>query len=148
MTALLIEFLRRDGDPLQLADLGVDYLTEIQLPLARAQRPFRVEAEPQLSKKSNVYFEYQQAGVPLPDGLETRLRVGGVEVKFGEERKSQAGNPTREGKTVITVDDMPYEVTAFFTKARQHFWIKVHAQKASGRAVSGPRKPIVGGRIV
>jgi hypothetical protein len=148
MSGVLVEYLRSDGEPLLLADLGVDYLNHLGIALAQASRPFRVEAKPLVSKKGNTYFEYQQAGVPLPDGLETRLRVGGVDLVMGPERQSQSGNPTREARSVITVGEIAYDVTAYLTKAKQNYWVKVHAQKSSGRSGAAARGPITGGTLV
>lgn len=147
MGQLLIEFLRRNGEPLHLADLGVDFLTTLGIPMAQAHRPFRVEAEPKTSKAGNTYYDYAQRLIPLPDGLETRLRVGGVEVSFDPERVSQSGNPTREGRTIVMIDGIQYEVTAYISRTRQPFWVKVHAHKAAGRKRDGG--PLIsGGRIV
>jgi len=72
MGQLLIEYLRPDGEPLQLVDLGLDYLGELGYPLAQANRPSRVEATPKVSKAGNTFFDYSQT-VVLPHGLETRL---------------------------------------------------------------------------
>jgi len=148
MGQLLIEYLRKNGEPLLLAELGVDFLKVLGLPMAQAQRPFRVEATPKVSKAGNTYYDYIQQSVPLPDGLETRMRVGGVEVTFGPERESQKGNPTREGNTVVALGDTPYEVTVYLSRSKQPYWVKVHAHKASGSKRSAPGGPISGGRIV
>lgn len=146
--SLLIEFLRKDGQPLQLIDLGLDYVGSLGLPVANANRPFRVEAAAKTSKKGNAYFDYSQARVPLPDGLDTRMRVGGVELVFGTVRESQKGNPLREGTTVVTLGEIPYDVTAYLTRTGESFWVKVHAHKATGRVREAPGAPISGGRIV
>lgn len=145
---LLIEFLRRDGEPLLLSDLGMDYLDSLSLPLSRSHRPFRVEAEPRTSSRGYVHFDYQQGGIPLPDGLETRLRVGGVEVRLGTERTSQAGNRGREGSSVVQLGDRPFEVRVYLSRTAKQFWISVRAlQRLCGRAAR-PAAPIRGGSIV
>lgn len=144
---ILIEFLRADGGALRLSDLGGDCLSKLGVALVHAQRPFRVEAEPKQSKAGNVYFDYQQGSLPLPDGFRTRLVVGGVELAFAPERVSKAGNPVREGKSVVTVDGRPYDATAFLTKGRDGFWVSVHAHKAPGRRSTDDGRVIKGGRL-
>lgn len=148
MSDVLVEYLRRDGTTMLLADLGIDYLQRLGIALVQAGRPFRVEPEEKTSKKGNTYFEYQQGGIPLPDGLETRIRVGGVELTMGPERQSKSGNPLREGKCVISVGGVAYDVTVYITKTREPYWVKVHAQKASAHSSTSARTPIIGGRLV
>lgn len=147
MTTLLIEYLRPNGEPLRLADLGFQYIESMGLPLTHAERPMRVEVEPKTSKAGNVYFEYEHKSIPLPDGLNTVLCVEGTTVSMKAERLSGAGNPTREGKAFVTVNGIDYEVTVFLTKGKRPYWVKVHAQKAGKhqRAAAGP---LTGGRIV
>lgn len=143
---LLLEFLRSSGDPVTLADLGLEFLEANGLPMSNAVRPFRVEVEPRQSKKGNTYYSYEHAKVPLPDGLDTLLRVGGEVLDFGPPRLSQAGNLTREGRARITHHGLDYDVLAYLTEGSKPYWIKVHAQKAPGKK---PTKPgLVGGRIV
>lgn len=143
---LLVEYLHPDEQPLLLADLSLDFLEASGLPLANATRPFRVEVEPKTSKKGNTFYSYEHAKVPLPDGLDTRLAVGGTLIDFGPPRLSQAGNLTREGRARITQAGQPYDVLVYLTEGAKPYWVKVHAQKAPGKK---PTKPgLVGGRIV
>lgn len=143
---LLLEFLRPDGSTVTLADLGLEFLEANGLPMMNAVRPFRVEVEPRTSKKGNTYYSYEHAKVPLPDGLDTQLRVGGELLDFEAPRLSQSGNLTREGRARITHGSLDYDVLAYLTEGKAPYWIKVHAQKAPGKK---PTKPgLVGGRIV
>ncbi|MCL4686405.1 hypothetical protein KJ059_16830 [Myxococcota bacterium] len=146
--SLLIEYLRPDGEPLLLTDLGFESLEALGIPLVQANRPFRVAAEGKTSKKGNTFFDYEQGKLSLADGLETRLRVGGVELVFGPEQPSQKGNPTRKATTIVLVGDLDYEVTAYLTKTRDRFFVKVHAHKATGKRSAANSTPISGGRII
>lgn len=74
MTALLIEYLRPNGEPLRLAELGLQFLESAGIPLANAERPLRVEAEGKTSKAGNTYFEYEHRCLPLPQGQRSLSR--------------------------------------------------------------------------
>jgi len=54
----------------------------------------------------------------------------------------------REGRTTISVGDLPYDVTVYLTKSRDAYWVRVHAHKATGKPRGPSRAPISGGRIV
>lgn len=145
-TPLLVEYLHPDGSPLTLAELSLDFLEANGLPLANASRPFRVELEPQTSKKGNTFYSYEHGKVPLPDGLDTVLRVGGVVVTMAATHLSQSGNPTRQGVATVEHGGLRYDVRVFLTEGAKPFWVKVHAQKAAGKARS--KASPAGGRIV
>ncbi len=147
MTKLLIEYFRPDGQPLRLVDLGLEFIESAGLPLANVQRPMRVEAEAKTSKAGNTYFEYEHAALPLPDGLNTVLRVDGTTVTMQAEHLSGSGNPTRKGQDVIAVDGIDYEVTVYLTKGKKPYWVKVHAHKARKNAQQA-KGSLSGGRIV
>ena len=147
MTKLLIEYLRPNGKPLRIVDLGLQFIESVELPLANAERPMRVEAEGKSSKAGNLYFDYEHKSLPLPDGLNTLLRIEGTIVSMKDERLSGAGNPTREGKVIVAVNNMDYEVTVFLMKGMNPYWVRVRAHKA-------PKNPrptnglLTGGKIV
>ncbi len=147
MNTLLIEYLRADGGPLRVADLGVDFMESSQVPLANAERPLRVEAAGKLSKAGNLYFAYEHRCLPLPDGLETVLRVAGTVVTMNTERVSPAGNPMRDGSVQIDIGGTAYEVSVILTKGKKPYWVKLHAMKASAnpRPAAGG---LIGGKIV
>ena len=143
---LLVEYLHPDESPITLAELSLDFLEANGLPIANAGRPFRVEVEPRTSKKGNTYYSYDHGKVPLPDGLDTVLRVGGEVVAMEPSHLSQSGNPTRPGRATISHGGLRYDVTVYVTEGTAPYWVKVHAQKAAGqtRSKTGP----AGGRIV
>lgn len=145
-STIMLEFLRRDRSALVLNDLGVEFLTANGIPMAQWERPFRIEIEARRSKAGNVFFEYQQASVPLPDGLDTELRVEGRLLEPADVKPSQSGHPTRRFTASIQISGLEYAVTAFVTEGKKPYWIKVHAQKgaAGKRAPAGAPE---GGRI-
>ncbi|MGI8980889.1 MAG: topoisomerase DNA-binding C4 zinc finger domain-containing protein [Pirellulaceae bacterium] len=134
MTKLLIEYLRPNGEPLRFVDLGTAFMESEKIPLSNALRPVRDEADERLSKRGNVFFDFARCEFPLPDGLNTVLRIRGTTVSMNVERLSEAGNPRREGKTFVVINDVNYEVAVFLTKGRNPFWVKVNAHKASRNA--------------
>ena len=135
MTKLLIEYLRPNGEPLRFVDLGTEFMESERMPLSNALRHVRDEAEGKLSKKGNVFFDFARAEVPLPDGLNTVLRIRGITVTMNEECLSKAGNPTRHGSAVIAISGVNYEISTVLTKGRNPYWVKVHAHKASQNSV-------------
>src|SRR5688572_21902053 len=94
---LLVEFLRPNGQALRLEELGAAFVKAQGIAPGDARRPFRVALEVKKSQRGNAFFQYEQHGVPLPDGLDTQVRVAGVAVQMGDERPSLRGFPTREG---------------------------------------------------
>lgn len=91
--SLVLDFLRSTGEPLQLIDLGADFLAQQGVPTERVSGPFRVAIGRRQSKAGNSFYEYSQNGVPLPDGLSTWLRIDGVVIPMGRIRPSQKGHP-------------------------------------------------------
>jgi hypothetical protein len=144
-STIVVEFLTPAGEPLELSRLGPEFLEGQGIPQAQWERPFRVEVVARTSKAGNVYFEYQQASIPLPDGLDTGLRVEGCLLDAQDMRKSESGNPMRELRGQLSISGLSYTVTAFITQGHKPFWVKVHAQKG---AVRKPGAAPQGGRIV
>jgi hypothetical protein len=71
-----------------------------------------------------------------------------VDLVFGAEQASLKGNPTRKATSIVLIDDLQYDVTAYLTKTRDRFWVKVHAHKATGKRSAAPGGILSGGRIV
>ncbi len=132
--SVVLEFFRSDGDPVNLIDLGADFLSAQKIDPANAGRPFRVGIEAKTSKAGNVYYEYSQNGVPLPDGLNSFLKVNGALVALGGAKPSQKGNPTREGAGTMLLGGIVYDVTAYLTETKSGYYVKVIAHKQPDRA--------------
>jgi hypothetical protein len=145
---LLVEFLRPNGEPLRLEELGAAFVKAQGIAPGDGRRPFRVALEVKKSRLGNSFFQYEQHGVPFPDGLNTQVRVGGVAVQMGDERPSLRGFPTREGGAPVTVGGMPYTTTVFITKGRTPYYVRVVVHKAPGAARGSTSKKPKGGQIV
>lgn len=147
---VLLEFLNSNGEPVRLIDLGSEFLDQMQIPPSRYGSSFRVQIEKKTSKAGNDYYNYYQNGVPLPDGLNTFLKLDGTVIPMGKTRPSQSGFPTREGHTQVLIGTTVYKVTAYLTEGKSPYWIKVVAHKAPDteanlkKAQSAPR----GGQIL
>jgi hypothetical protein len=142
----MVEFLSPELEAVLLADLAPAFLESNGVPLAHWDRPFRIEVSAKLSKAGNVYFEYQQAVVPLPHGLDTKLRVEGAVLEADEIRPSQSGHPTRRHQGTTNISGVVYAISAFVTEGKRPFWVKVHAQKGRSSALADPAAP-QGGRF-
>jgi len=139
---LLVEFLHPDSNPIDLLDLGFEFLEREKVPQTRWERPFRLELFAVYSRAGNPLYDYSLSKVPLPDGLDTRLRIEGSEVEFGEEHASDAGNPTRSAKTTIYVEGVKFNVVCYLTKTEHPYYVKVTAMQAGGK-----RRRSLAGRI-
>ncbi|MEK7466241.1 MAG: hypothetical protein AAB074_02400 [Planctomycetota bacterium] len=148
--SITVEFLRADGSPVRLVDLGTAFLTSTGLASSNIQRPFRVAVEIKESKAGNAFYDYAQNGVPLPDGLATFIRIEGAIIPMSKTRPSQKGYPTREGQTDIIVGGLVYKVTAYLTEGRSPYWIKVLAHKKPDTSANIAKAQIAprGGRIL
>jgi hypothetical protein len=139
---IVVEFRRADGTPLKLFDLGMDFLEANGLPMAVWERSFRVEVDARVSKGGSTFYAYEQNGVPLPDGLDTGIRVADQEVTLAPERPSQSGNPSRTGQTEVKIGSSVYLAKAYLSKGKHPYWVKVVAHKKATH--TAPR----GGRIL
>jgi len=147
---IVLEFIRSSGEPVRLLDLGSDFLDENQITSPNHSKPYRIAIAKKLSKAGNSYYEYSQNGLPLPDGLNTYLRVDGTVLPFGKTRASKTGHPTREGQAKILLSGTLYKVTAYITEAKFPFYVKVVAHKnpnTSENVLKAQKSPR-GGRIV
>lgn len=139
---LILEFQAPDGRAILLGDLGADFMRDNGLHAARQNDPLRIAIEPRTSKAGNTYYEYMQNGLPLPQGLDTRLVLEGEPVEMGPTRPSKNGHPTREGTAEIELDGTAYLVRAYITQGRYPYWVKVIAHKEPSKS------PSQGGRFV
>jgi hypothetical protein len=149
--SIAIEFLTGEMQPISLRDLGEQFLLENGIDLAAADRPFRIAVEQKHSKAGNVFYEYSQHGVPLPDGLNTYIRVEGVVIPMGRIRPSkQKGYPTREGTAEIVLGATLYKVTAYLTEGKSPFYVRLvaHKKPSAGQGLKKAMKRPRGGRIV
>jgi hypothetical protein len=143
----VLTLLHADRSPLLLGELGTEFLTANSIGPSAWERPFRVELEPQTSKRGNVFFTYDQR-IPLPDRLDTRLQVDEVLLDALEHGVSKRGNPTRRHAGSLELRERAYDLTAYVTVTRAACWVKVHAQVHSGRRVEGSSTAPRGGKLV
>ena len=131
---MLVEFLHPDETPVMLLDMGFSWLESQKVPMERWERSFRIELSPLLSRGGNTIYELSMPSTPLPDGLDTRLRIQGVVVGFDEERLSQSGNPTRPAREKVYVGADPYNVIVYLTKPDKPYHVKITATRAGRKA--------------
>lgn len=135
--SIVIDFLTSAGTPVMLAALGESFLEAMNLKNVPSDKPFRVQVLKKKSTADNAYYDYSQNNVALPDGLQTLIRAEGVVLPMGSTKPSKSGLPTRTGKATIMVGTQQYNVTAYITKSRRPYYIKVVAnKKAVARAVT------------
>ncbi|HEU0233768.1 MAG TPA: hypothetical protein VFQ94_01370 [Gallionella sp.] len=126
---ILLEFLNTNGEPVRLIDLGVQFLDQMRVPPSRFSAPFQIKIEKKASKAGNDYYDYYQNAVPLPEGLNTFLKVEGSIIPMGKVHPSKNGFPTREGIAHVLIGSVIYKVTAYLTEGKGPFWVKVIAHK-------------------
>jgi hypothetical protein len=126
---ILVEFLQANGEPVKLGDLGAEFMTVNNIAATNAPLPFRVKVQKKTSKAANAFYDYAQNGVPLPDGLNTFVRVEGAIIAMGRTRPSKTGYPTREGTAQVIIGGLAYKATAYLTESKTPFYIKVVATK-------------------
>ena len=148
--AIKLEFLNANLGSVHIIDLGWSFLESAGISSAEAGRPLIVAIDRKTSIKDNYFYEYEQKDLPLPDGLNTYLRLEGVIIPMGRIRPSKKGNPTREGSAEIVVGGSVYKVTAYITEDSTPFFVKVIAHKKPGgqKAPIKTRSKIKGGRLI
>lgn len=135
--SITLEFLDPNLRPIQLLDLGSEFLDNMKVDARDAHRPFRVAIQKRASKAGNYFYEYSQNAVPLPDGLNTYLRLEGAIVPMGRIHPSQSSaHPTREGTAEVVIGSLVYKVTVYLTESRAPFYIKVIAHKKPSNTAS------------
>lgn len=127
MKKLLVEYFRIDGSPLTLLDLGSGHLHAQGIPLSNAMRPLRDEVDPIRSQRGKLYFDFERARLPLPDLLETRIRINGIDVAMGETRKTASGNSYREGTVAIKAEGISFDVSVYMSLSQRWCWLRVRA---------------------
>lgn len=148
---IILELLDPNLNPIQLLDLGREFLDASRIDALGARRAFRVAIECKQSKAGNPFYDYSQNGVPLPDGSNTYLRLEGIIIPMGRIRPSKTNkHPTREGSAEIVVGGLVYKVTAYLTEGKTPFYIKVIAHKKpnSTSNVAKARQTPKGGTIM
>jgi hypothetical protein len=133
---ITVEFLRANGEPVHLGDLGSSFMAANGVPSTNAVLPFRVGIQKKMSKADNAYYDYSQNGVSLPDGLATFVRVAGTIVPMGRTRPSKNNYPTREGEAQATIGGLIYTVTVYITESSSPFYVKIVAHKTPDRAAN------------
>jgi len=128
-TTVVVSFQRPNGSPVCLLDLGMDFLDANGIPMHLWERRFRVEVDGRISKAGNTFYQYQQNGVPLPDGLDTRVCVEDTELAMGPEHMSNRGHPTRDGKATLRLGGTDFVAKAYLTKGQSPYWIRIVAHK-------------------
>jgi len=146
---IIVEFLRANGEPVLLSDLGVAFLATNNIAQNDANRPFRMSALKKTSKADNAYYDYSQNGVPLPDGLATFIRVEGTIIPMGRIRPSKNNYPTRDGEAQAMIGGTIYTVTVYLTESSSPFYVKVVAHKTPDRAANAKKAQLAprGGKI-
>ena len=91
----------------------------------------------------HTFFDHSQNGLPLPDGLDSKLVLHSVELPWDPVHASKAGHSTRSASAVIVLDGSKYVAKAYISQGKSPFWIKVVAHKQ----LSTTGKPR-GGRLV
>ncbi|MBI4218731.1 MAG: hypothetical protein HY682_01210 [Chloroflexi bacterium] len=142
----IVTFHHPSGEPVTWGEFDPAFLRANRIGPSSWERPVRVELVAQQSKQGNTFFNYEQGGVPLPDGLETELRLDDLTLRADEVGKSKRGNPTRRYHGMLTIAGIQYEIIGYVTKTRSSYWVKVHVQKVArgGGSAAEPR----GGRFV
>jgi hypothetical protein len=133
---ITVEFLRANGEPVHLGDLGSAFLAASGVSPSNSVLPFRVSVQKKTSKADNAYYDYNQNGVPLPDGLATFIRVSGSIVPMGRTRPSKNNYPTREGEAQAMIGGTMYTVTVYITESSSPFYVKVVAHKTPDRSAN------------
>lgn len=147
MNDLLIEYLRPGGLPLRLADLGLDFISSMGLPLANAGRPFRIQGEARSDHSGTPQYGYDHSLLPLPDGLATVLQVNGCVVRMSHEYASHLGHPARFGKARLRLHGDDYDVFVLITQEQRLYRVRVHARKHES-SPQPAQSPLAGGHIV
>lgn len=78
-------------------------------------------------------------GIPLPDGLNTILRLEGNLLTFGSEEKSKSGNPTRKARTDLLIGGQIYIVEGYLTHGKSGYYVKTVAHKKPSLPAPKPR---------
>ena len=148
---ITLELLDPNLSPIQLLDLGREFLDASHIDAHKARRPFRVAIERKESKAGNSFYDYSQNAVPLPDGLNTYLRIEGAIIPMGRIHPSKTSkHPTREGTAEVVVGGVIYKVTAYLTEGKTPFYIKVFAAKKPNTTanMAKARQTPKGGRLI
>ena len=149
--SIMLEFLNEDIEPIQLIELGEEFLSYLGINSSEAGKPLKIAIEKKISQAGNAYYEYSQNNMPLPSGLNTYLRLENTIIPMGKTRPSKSSkNPTREGKTEIVVGNKIYKATSYITETKKPYFVKVVAHKKPDTSsnVEKARRAPKGGKII
>lgn len=146
---ITVEFLQANGEPVKLGDLGSAFMAANGIPAGNAVLPFRVGIHKKQSQAGNAFYDYTQNSVPLPDGLNTFIRVEGTIIPMGRTRPSKAGYPTKEGEAQAIVGGIVYSITVYLTESKAPYYVKVVAHKTPDRSANAKKAQAAprGGKI-
>lgn len=108
----LLTFQHPSGEVVTWGEFDPGFLRASGIGPISWDQPMRVELLEQQSKLGNIYFSYEQNGLPLPDGMETEICLDGVRLQAGQVGQSKRGNPTRCYLGTLLIGGLAYEVTA------------------------------------
>lgn len=130
---VVVEFLRPSGSEVKLVELGGAYLLKLHIKSEDTHKPFCMAVPKQRSSKDNAFYNHKENAVPLPDGLQTLVKVQNVIIPMGEIDYSKKNNPQRSGVAQIQLGKTVYEVTAYITQTKHPFYIYLIVRKAASK---------------
>ena len=139
---VVVDLLNADASPVTHGDLNPEFLQSLGINHVIPDKPFRVAVDKKMSKAGNAYYEYTQNHIPLPNGLQSFVRIEGVVIAMGKIKPSKTSkNPTREGEAIIVIGSQLYDVTAYLTETKSGFYVKVisYIKKSPGTSSSAPK---------
>lgn len=147
---IMAEFLRPDGSPLLLGELGAEFMELNGVGLDRRLAPFRVAIRQKTSKAGNFFYEYSQNAIPFPTGFDTLVRVEHQIIPLGRLHQSEKGNPTREGNLEIPINGTIYRIVVYLTSSKMPFFVRIVAHKKPNASQSGKKLQAVpkGGSLI
>lgn len=123
---ILLEFLDEDFDPIELADLGEDFLDFLGIDEDDSYRPFRIAIENKIRQAGNIYYHYSQNEIPLPSALDTHFKVENTFIRMGKIGKSKRNkNPMRESENEIVICNKKYIVKVYISETNNPYYVKV-----------------------
>ncbi|WP_339096285.1 hypothetical protein WDJ50_03055 [Deinococcus sp. VB142] len=134
-----LEFLRPDGTALTFRELSDEFCRTNGIEGDRKDSPVRVAIASKTSQAGNIFYDFSMNGMPLPDGLNTILRLEGNILSFGPEAKSKNGNPTRKARADILVGGQLYISEGYLTQGKNGYYVKAVAHKKPSPPAPKPR---------
>jgi hypothetical protein len=141
---ILLEYLSKDLAPIRLKELGVEFLEANGVEPDMYENPFRIGIEHKPSKAGNLFYEYKQYSVPLPDGLMTHLRLENAVIPL-KKTVSKSGHPMMKGDMEIVIGGVLYLAKAYISQTKEPYYVSVVAHKKPVKTV---KKTPTGGKFV